>query len=661
MDRKNSLEEFLSIKSLGKWNWSPDGTLIAYIWNDGGVTDLWLTEPGGLGPKKITRAKEGVADFQWLPGASRLFVIVDNGLYLVWADGRQPAKPILKATGKLSGLSCSPEGSTLAFGWDGKACLYDVKSGSLKQLNLQEQVVQAYGADGIVQWSPSGAKFAYSFKDAENYQQVGVCEADGKVLWKSHGAASLKDLCWFDEEHLYFVKPLEFGSAADLMLLGFSNEKPELEVLMHLKGSGKGTLLSTKALPSPDRSKVLFLLENDGFAHHYVMDRVKSSFRQVTFGECEDFGHAGDEAVWLPDSSGFLYSSNKDARGQRHIFRHCLDTGTDEKIIGLSGTNSVPKLASTRKIAFVHCDAYRSMDIWVSDFDGTGPAQATFSMPETLTSDKQYVPEEVSFKSAGGLTIYGYLMKPRNIPEGSKVPAIVWCHGGPIRQMRPGWHPLPDYALFHGFNQYLVQQGYVVLSVNYRGGVGYGRDFRQAIYNKMGVDDVADVVNAGKFLKSLPFVDPDRVGVWGLSYGGYMTLHSVTQYPDVFRCGVNIAGIWDFAQYTRWAEGIYGKGTGLFKVYLGGEPEAAPELYAQASPVTFLANMKEPLMSLHGTADANVDFEQLDRIVEDCVKHGKHHEAVYYPGEVHTFAKRVTWLDAIPKIEKFIAQHLERR
>ena len=296
--------------------------------------------------------------------------------------------------------------------------------------------------------------------------------------------------------------------------------------------------------------------------------------------------------------------------GERHIFKHCLKTGTDTKVIGLEGTNSMAKLSSKGKICFVHCDQYRNMDIWVANPDGQNPVQVTFSMPEALTPEKQFVSEEVSFESAGGLTIYGYLMKPKNIAEGTKIPALVWVHGGPVRQMRPGWHPLRTYALFHGLNQYLVHRGYAVLSVNFRGGIGYGRDFRNALFHKMGVDDVADVVNAAKYLKSLPYVDPDRVGVWGISYGGYMTLHSLTQYPDVFKAGVNIAGIWDFIQWTKWADGHYGKGAGLFKAYLGGEPEDSPNCMLKLFRL-LRRQHDQTLLNLHGTADANVDFELL--------------------------------------------------
>ena len=328
------------------------------------------------------------------------------------------------------------------------------------------------------------------------------------------------------------------------------------------------------------------MMENDGWAHYYILDLATKEARQVTFGQCEDFAHAGDSAKWLPDGSGFLYASNRDGLDQRHIYRYSLETGESVRIIDLSGTNSLVNISPDGRLAFQHCDVFRNGDLWVSGPNGEDPIQVTFSMPEAWNPQNQFEPEEVRFESAGGLNIHAYLMKPKGMEPGKKFPAIVWVHGGPIRQMRRGWHPQRSYALFHAYNQYLVQQGYVVLSVNFRGGIGYGRDFRQALYHKMGVDDVADVVGAGNYLKGLPYVDSERVAVYGLSYGGYMTLHCLTQYPDVFKCGINIAGIWDYVQWTKWADKRYGKRVGSFKMYLGGEPEASPALYRQGSPKT---------------------------------------------------------------------------
>lgn len=661
-----TLEDVLSIKFLGKWDWSPDGRFIAYIWDDGGIHDLWVVEPNVSGPRRVTRAKSGVTDFAWAPEGNELWFIQDGSLCRIRAcDENAELETLYTSTSKISDLSCAPDGSTLAFLREGKIWLLNTRTGSFRETSLPGSCV-SLGTPGCAAWNPSSLKFAFSFRDEETYRQIGLAGKDGNLIWRSFFDGPATVLAWIDDNNLVFVRPEDGGTSARVMLLDTEKENPQLREVYRIKGSGRGPVLFTQLVVSPDRSKLLFLLENDGWAHYYVMDREaalkggqcsQSALKQVTFGNYEDFGHAGDQAAWWPDSGSFVYASNRKSRGERHLFRHYLDSGLDEEIVSLPGQNTMPKVSRRGKLAFVHCDAYRNMDIWV--LEEAGPVQVTFSMPPSWTEEKQYVPEEISFESAGGLTVYGYLMKPKHIPSGKKLPALVWVHGGPIRQMRPGWHPMRSYALFHGFNQYLVDRGYVVLSVNFRGGIGYGRDFREALFHKMGVDDVADVCNAGLYLKSLPYIDPERVGVWGLSYGGYMVLHCLTQRPEVFRVGVNIAGIWDFAQYTRWAEKCYGKGTGLFRVYLGGDPDTSPDLYRQASPKTFVEGMRAPLLNVQGTADANVDFEQMDSIIKDCVEHGKYFEIIYYPGEVHTFAHKKTWLDAMRKIEAFMDRYLK--
>lgn len=663
-----TLDDVLAIKYLGKFAWSPDGKYIAYIWDDGGLHDLWLVAPdaagntgaeAGAGPRRLTNAVKGVTDFAWSPDGS-LYVAIDGVLAeVVGRAGAPSLRPLFESASGLSALAPSPDGRLIAFLRDGRVWLYRPGDRTLRELCLPGRA-EPTGPNGeAVVWAPSGQRFAFLFQDDQAYRQVGIAHADGTVRWRSHGDAPSYGPTWFDDDTLYFTRAHGDEASVDLLTAVRSGSAFSVRALRHIDGTGRGPVSLTRPIPSPDGKKVLFLLEDDGWWHYYVLDRATGRFAQATRGACEDYAHAGDAAVWYADSASFLYSSNRDAAGERHIFRHYLADGRDEKLIGLPGNNSLARIGPDGRIAFLHCDAFRNMDLWVAEPDGSNPRQLTQSMPAAFSPENQYAPEEVSFQSVGGLTIHGYLMRPKDTQPGARLPAVLWVHGGPVRQMRPGWHPLHSYALFHAFNQYLVAQGYVVLAVNYRGGAGYGRQFREALHHRMGVDDVADIVGAANLLKSLPYVDPERVGIWGLSYGGYMTLHALTQYPDVFRCGVNIAGIWDMAQWVRWAVKRYGRGFDLFRAYLGGNPEDAPEIYRQASPKTFTANMKAPLLNLHGTADLNVDFQQLDRIVEDCVEHGKDYEAIYYPGEVHTFAKRKTWADALPKIIRFLDTYLK--
>ncbi len=673
-----TIADVLAVKYLGKWKWSPDGKKMAFIWDDGGLNDLWSVEalPGKLmqhpqtgesGPRKLTSAKDGVSSFEWTKDGG-IFCIVDGSLVEIKPEpgsGSIEAKTLVSGK-QMGGLSLAKDGVHLAFGMSGSIWVLGIASMRLAELEVPGKIEPVGESGNYAEWSPSGERFAFAFRDDDNYNQVGVAkvsDAGVSLEWRSHFERPALDLSWLDDDTLLFTQATVSGMTADIktMRIPAPNAVAAPEILLHVEGTGKGPVMFASGSVSPDGKMLQLLLENDGWAHHYLLDFATKGLKQVTFGQCEDFAHAGDSAVWLSDGSGFLYASNRNAADQRHIFRYSIETGQSVEVIGLPGTNSKAAISSDGRLAFQHCDEFRNMDIWVAGPNGEEPRQVTSSMPPAWTAENQFESTQVSYDSAGGLSIHGYLSKPKGIPagDGKRYPAIVWVHGGPIRQMRKGWNPLHSYALFHAYNQYLVGQGYVVLSVNYRGGTGYGRDFRQALYHKMGVDDVADVIGAGNYLKSLPYVDPERVAVYGLSYGGYMTLHCLTQYPDVFKCGINIAGIWDFVQWTKWADKRYGKRTGLFKAFFGGEPEESLELYRIGSPKTYVETMKEPLMNVHGTADMNVDFQQLDSIIEDLVEHGKDFEVAYYPKEVHTFAKRKSWMDAMPKMTAFFDKNLK--
>ncbi len=656
-----SLEDVVGLKYLGKWSWSPNGRFISYLWDDGGVVDLWMAEPGVSEPKRLTWAKKGVTDLSWRPGTGDLYFVEDGGLRRAAAAADEfHVQPLLHSAKSLQSLAWSPDGATLAFTREGRTWFYEPETQSYRELELPGSLIRAGRNFGTVLWSPSSRTFAYGFRDDETRRQFGVATRDGTVLWQSSFDVSAGRLAWLDDDTLYFALQGYLKESADFMSLSLSGEKPEVNLIRHIQGNGKVEIYFTDAYPSPDGSKVLFLLEDDGWAHHYLLDREDGSLKQLTFGQCEDFGYIGDAPMWWPDSGSFAFSSNRGSLGERRIFRYSLDMQSDHVLIDLPGTNTDLKVSSQGRLAFVHCDATRNMDLWVAGPNGENPSQVTFSMPPAWTRESQYEPEEVSFESNGGMRAHGYLMRPKDIAAGAKLPGLVWLHGGPIRQFRRGWHPLQTYAIYHAINQYLVQSGYVVLSLNYRGGIGYGREFRNALYHKIGIDDVADVANAGRFLKTLPFVDPDNVGLWGLSYGGFMTLHCLAQHPDVYKCGVNVAGMWNFVQYIKWFESWAGKHSCFFKIFLGGDPEESPEMHRQASPHTHVRGLRAPLLSVHGTMDANVDFEQVERIIEDCVEHGKYHEEICYPGELHTFVRRKTWLDAIPKIAAFLGRYLKK-
>ncbi len=680
-----TLEEVLAVKYVGDWEWSPSDDWIAFLWDDGGTVDLWLVDAEEKEKVRVSEANDGVSGFAWHPHKDELVFVQDGDLWLAKVkEGKPESERLTKTRVDEVAPGWSPSGDVIAFVREGDLWFYDRRTGVVSQPSVPGRIMgRTFGAGEALNWSSDGGLLCFRFRDEDKRFQLGVCGEDGGLLWRTtldDGNAGAAD--WVDEDTLLYYVARHENVIRDYYLYKVADEGEsydQIGVKARLTGEGnhvyrEGDLESDKGPRGfaslqvrPEHAQALVLMEEDGWYHHYLLDCDDGSLEQLTQGDWEDIAHAGDSPAWSPGGDCFVYASNREDAVQRHLWVYDMKERESRNLLRFPVTNSRPKFSHEGdKLAFLHGDVDRPVDIWVVEVSEEErvtkgePQRLTDSLPESWQEEKFSPPEHITYTGAQDWDIDGFLVKPPDFDPQRRYPALVWVHGGPIRQMRGSWHPLRSYALFYAFNQYLAHEGYVTLSINFRGGIGYGRKFRDGLHHKMGVDDVVDVVEAGRYLKGLAYVDEERVGVYGLSYGGYMTLHSLTQYPDVFAMGTNIAGIWDFAQWTRWVASRRGKHGGLFTRFLGGWPEESPEIYAQASPVTFKEGLAEPLINFHGTEDVNVDFEQMDRIVKDCIAMGCEYEAYYYPGEVHTFAERKSWRDAFPKMVREFDRHLKR-
>jgi dipeptidyl aminopeptidase/acylaminoacyl peptidase len=208
-----------------------------------------------------------------------------------------------------------------------------------------------------------------------------------------------------------------------------------------------------------------------------------------------------------------------------------------------------------------------------------------------------------------------------------------------------------DHAVRGRHDRHARQKGYVVLAVDYRGSIGYGKAWRQGHYRDLGGRDYEDVAAGMDYLKTLGFVDATRVGVWGLSYGGFMTLQALTVTPDLFRCGIDVAGVVDWRDWYRDPDGPWIKGR-------MGSPEENAELYRRTAPIERLDRLVRPLLVLHGTADVNVPFLESVRLLEVATRLGKPVDFMMYPGEFHYFQRAHVLRDAWQRVERFFDQHL---
>jgi dipeptidyl aminopeptidase/acylaminoacyl peptidase len=238
-------------------------------------------------------------------------------------------------------------------------------------------------------------------------------------------------------------------------------------------------------------------------------------------------------------------------------------------------------------------------------------------MPAGIDRSQFVEPELVHYPGPDGQPVPAYLFVPKNLDRTKKHPAIVWVHGDGVNQNYDGWHVQRNYAVYYSFHQYLLQQGYVVLTPDYRGSIGYGKAWRQGVYFDVGGKDYEDAALGGRYLKTLNYVDPARIGVWGLSYGGFFTLQALTSAPKEFACGIDVAGVVDYRMYF---EDPY---RGSWTYARMRAPEDNPAAYDVASPLSRMDRLEKPLLILHGTSDVNVPYLHSVRLVDTLMKLGK--------------------------------------
>jgi len=678
------VNEILALKYLtGLPAWSHDEKWLAFKWNDGGVTDIWLLPMDSTSasePHQITHAGSGVSAMEWHPTQNILAYLLDGNLYLYSPDTKEPEQQLSWEGGYLSCLSWHPKGNYLT-ATNGKTIFF-YQNKTSKRIDIKP-VGEVFGSrfsqtvhGDSFDWSPKGDYFLYTWIDSNKKPYLAICTLHDKNIWRSSGHEhQISGGQWVNENQILYALSAPFGAEFSYYLLTVppksewkdykdlgivSRFSPQIETIYTQKDEERNLGFSSFASIQPGGKAILFGLEKDNYLHHYLYHLDTKTLEQKTFGDCEDYGQAGDKVSWSPDGSSFLYAGNRNHRIERHIWQYDLVKSREKCLIDLPVTNLAPVYSpKATRFVYTHCDATKNGDLWLYDFNTKSSRQLTNSMPEGL--DKKLVQSQlIQYSGAEEWPIDAFLYLPQNFDPKKKYPAIVWVHGGPARQMRGSWHPSSTYAHFYAFNQLLASQGYVVLSPNFRGGIGYGRKFRHGLWKVKGQDDTIDIINAGKYLKNLDYVDDERVGIYGLSYGGYMTLHSMTQYPEVFSCGINIAGLWDIAQWGFWMRNQYGNYHG--DPYFLGDMEEYPELWAKGSPCAFKHRLSKPLLSLQGTADPNVDITQQDKLVRDCVSLGRGADfrAIYYPGENHTFRWRKTWQDAFPQMIEFFEQHLKK-
>lgn len=664
---QQSLEQYLSHPMASNLAQSQDGKQIAWVLNDHGKRNIYVQGANGT-PRQLTKYAED--DGQELSDLlfsndGKLLIYVRGGAAnrtgqnpnpASLADGVEQAIWCVSTEGNADPFMITPGSHPVNFR-SGNQILFS-KSGQILTAELSSTpnptlLFYARGNNGSYSFSPSGNEVLFA-SDRGDHGFIGVYTLGQKhIRWIAPEVSNDQLPVWSpDGKQIVFIRTP--GTKAGEL----SNLTGGTRFSVWVADATTGRAVSIWTSPSDDggfaqyypntplawtkTNRILFFSEHEGWNHLYSMTPDGKDVKDITPGD------GIVESYTLADNDATIYfDGNREDIDRRHIWKSSVTEGKPVSVTSGEGIEMYPQVIN----GLVYCfqSTYNTSMSLVA-YDAKKKVYTTVSPQSTPTfSAKGFVkPEQIILKAADGTTIHGQLFVHRELK--GKRPGLVFMHGGPIRQMLLAFHYSDYYINSYAFNQYLASQGYAVISVNYRDGIGYGRDFRRAKnQGPRGASEYQDVVAAGKYLQSLPEVDASKIGLWGGSYGGYLTAMGLARNPELFKAGVDLHGVHDWAFRAREFSpgGSWGIGAGDM------------ELAYKSSPVSDLSKWTGPVLLIHGDDDRNVLFQQTTDLAEKLRDKKVPVEILVLPDEVHGFLRYDSWSRVYTAAKDFFDRKLK--
>lgn len=550
----------------------------------------------------------------------------DNELWIAPLSGVSGAKPLLKIRGNNGSPQWSPDGHSLAFVSNREdhsfIGVYEFGNDSVRFL------APSVDRDSTPRWAPDGKHIAFIRQPGRGGEisPALVQSPEPWSIWVGDPSNGDANQVWRSSEDLAG----SFSSLSDSMVLQWAAD-----------------------------NRIVFTSEQDGWNHFYSLPATGGEAIVLTPGNFEV-----EQAELTPDRKFIVYSSNEGDEDRRHLWMVSTAGGVPLQVTNGQAIAWHPVVTGdSRTLAYLASDAIMPAHPRVSPFPGTEPfapggrgapprlSSRSIAPPEAtkiLPIEKLVTPQQVLFKAADGLEIHGQLFLPGAGKPNGKRPAIIFMHGGPPRQMLLGWHYLYYYHNAYGMNQYLAGRGYAVLSVNYRSGIGYGRAFRMAPNRgPRGASEYQDILAAAEFLRARADIDPAHIGLWGGSYGGYLTALGLARNSDVFAAGVDLHGVHDWVARTSRSGGAPA-------------PDAAEarRIAQESSPISSIGTWKSPVLLMQGDDDRNVSFSQMVDLAQRLRAAKVPFEQIVFPDEVHDFLLHRDWLAAYRAAAEFFDRTL---
>ena len=574
---------------------------------DGVEQDVWVVPTNGGDPRKIGEGHSPAAS----PKGDAVAYILKGQMWLAKLSGDQKPQQLLHTRGEIGSLRFSPDGADLAFVSDrGDHSFVGLYSFASKTLTYPDTSTDR---DSEPVWSPDSLSLAF----------LRIQQTSDDLLFKPKRTG----VPWS-------IRVIDVGSGTGRQVW----KAPEG------RGSAFREVVTQNQLLWGADNRLVFPWERDGWTHLYSVPVQGGNAQLLTPGDFEV-----EDVALSPDLKNVIYSSNQNDIDRRHIWKTAVAGGQPAALSSGTGIETQAVMSSDGKtLAILHSDARYPMRLAIL----VGPSEirdlAKDAIPQDFPAAQLVVPQQVILSAADGMLIHAQLFLPRNSESRARHPALVFFHGGSQREMLLGWHYMGYYSNAYAMNQYLASRGYVVLSVNYRSGIGYGLDFREALnYGAAGASEFNDVLGAGLYLRGREDVDPKRIGLWGGSYGGYLTALGLARSSDLFAAGVDMHGVHDWSEeFKNWTKSY--------------DPAAHAEITRvawESSPLASVSTWRSPVLLIHGDDDRNVPFSQTVSLVEALRKQGVQFEELIFPDEIHDFLLHRDWLAAYHASADFFDRH----
>jgi dipeptidyl aminopeptidase/acylaminoacyl peptidase len=659
------------------------GTAVAYSLDTQGVRTIWFARAPQWTPIQLFSSNGD--DGQELTNLA----IADDGAHVVYVRGgdhdanwpeplqpdpaSNPQQPQMevwsvatnggsnKSLGAGDAPAISPDGKRVAYTSGGAVMIAPIDGGASPHRLFFDR-----GQDSELHWSPDGSALAF-VSTRTDHSFIGIYRGDTTPIeylapttsqdfmprWSADGARIAfvrlhgdggppqNPLKWNPVPWQIWVADAHTG-AGHLVWASPDTARGSLPQ------TGGGPLLEWVA-----GNQLLFNSEQDNWPHLYVVSADGGSGRLLTPG-----AFMVEDVNVSPDLQSIVYSANTGGAAgdddRRHVFRVDVATASIAPLTGGASSEWQPVALAGATVAFDRATAQQPPLVTMLESGAQRSLDASL-LPSNFPASQLVAPREVSFRAADGWLIHGQLFEPN---RSGKHPGVIFVHGGPPRQMLLTWHYMDYYSNSYAVNEYLASRGFVVLSVNYRLGVGYGHDFNfPPRWGPTGASEYRDVVAAARYLQRQPSVDRNRIGIWGGSYGGYLTALALARNSEIFKAGVDFHGVHD------WSFDIDNPVWGFTqpKRYQQYNTKALLKVAWESSPDSAIATWRSPVLLIQGDDDRNVEFHQMVDLVERLRIVHVPYEQIVIPNEIHGFLRYASWLYADGATADYLAGKLGAR